>query len=61
MWIYQEEGLNLPSKKTSTFYPCVFDNSLECPVRVVYKLRPESLVEFCKICPRIKGKKDERN
>lgn len=38
-------------------YNCVFLNQ-SCPVRAVYKLRPESLVEFCKTCPLIKDRTD---
>jgi len=32
-------------------YPCVFDLTKDCPVKKAYKLRPESLVLFCKECP----------
>jgi len=31
-------------------YNCIFDLERECPVKTSYKLKPESLVEFCKIC-----------
>lgn len=31
-------------------YVCIFDGSKLCPVKQEYKLKPESLVEFCKIC-----------
>jgi len=37
-------------------YGCVFLNQ-PCPVRAMFKLRPESLVEFCKTCP-LKTKED---
>lgn len=30
-------------------YMCIFEPK-ECPVKREYKLKPESLVEFCKIC-----------
>lgn len=38
--------------KTLIEYPCVFDEDKACPVKKQYKLEPESLVEFCKICNR---------
>lgn len=31
-------------------YTCIFNKEKECPVKQEYKLKPESLVEFCKIC-----------
>lgn len=31
-------------------YTCVYLATTPCPVKVAYKLVPESLVEFCKIC-----------
>jgi len=31
-------------------YTCIFDPKQKCPVKTSYKLVPESLVEFCKIC-----------
>lgn len=31
-------------------YTCIFDPKQKCPVKTEYKLKPESLVEFCKIC-----------
>lgn len=30
-------------------YLCIFEDR-ECPVRVAWKLSPESLAEFCKVC-----------
>ena len=33
-------------------YYCVFDKTIECSVKTEYKLKPESLIEFCKICDR---------
>ena len=35
-------------KKVS--YPCIFDNAKSCEVKNVFKLVPESLLEFCKLC-----------
>lgn len=32
-------------------YFCVFDNKKKCPIKTEYKLKPESLSLFCKICP----------
>lgn len=34
----------------ATKYVCIFDASKQCPAKVAWKLSPESLVEFCKIC-----------
>lgn len=31
-------------------YTCIFEKDKECPVKTTYKLKPESLLEFCKIC-----------
>ncbi len=31
-------------------YYCVFDKTIGCSVKTEYKLKPESLIEFCKIC-----------
>lgn len=31
-------------------YTCVFNKDKECPVKKEYKLTPESLVSFCKVC-----------
>ena len=31
-------------------YYCIFDKKQPCPVKEEYKLKPESLNEFCKIC-----------
>lgn len=31
-------------------YVCIFDTSKQCPAKAAWKLSPESLVEFCKIC-----------
>ena len=36
--------------ETKTTYFCIFDNHKPCSVKQEYKLKPESLVEFCKIC-----------
>lgn len=33
-------------------YACIFEKDKECPVKKDYKLRPESLVEFCKVCSK---------
>ena len=35
-------------KKVS--YPCIFDNTKNCGVKNAFKLVPESLLEFCKLC-----------
>jgi len=45
------ENVNIPRK-------CVFDNEKECPVKKEYKLKPESLVEFCKTCKINEGTKN---
>lgn len=42
-----EDNENHEQKK----YPCVFDLSDDCPIRRNFKLVPESLVRFCRICP----------
>jgi len=49
--------INLPQefekkKKDKEFkkYPCVYGLTDDCPVKHEYKLKPESLVEFCKKC-----------
>ena len=31
-------------------YPCIFKGSIDCPVKEAFKLSPESLVEYCKVC-----------
>lgn len=31
-------------------YYCIFDVGKFCPAKTAFKLKPESLVEFCKIC-----------
>lgn len=31
-------------------YYCIFDKEKPCPVKTEYKLKPESLAEFCKLC-----------
>ena len=36
--------------ETKITYSCIFDKEKDCLVKQEYKLRPESLVEFCKIC-----------
>lgn len=38
-------------------YTCIFDPKQKCPVKTEYKLKPESLVEFCKIC---RGRSEEK-
>jgi len=35
-------------------YGCIFQKDKECPVRVEYKLEPESLVEYCKVCAKLR-------
>lgn len=40
------EGKDKPKK-----YTCVLNPSVACQVKTEYKLQPESLVEFCRICP----------
>lgn len=32
-------------------YPCVYGLTDNCPVRKLYKLKPESLEKFCANCP----------
>lgn len=31
-------------------YKCCFDDSKDCSVRNLWKLQPENLVKFCKLC-----------
>lgn len=31
-------------------YKCIFDRSIDCPVREEYKLQPENLLKFCELC-----------
>lgn len=31
-------------------YSCIFKIGQPCPAKTAFKLKPESLVEFCKIC-----------
>jgi len=38
-------------KAKEKFYPCVYYPDSPCPVKEVYKLKPESLVLFCAYCP----------
>ncbi len=33
----------------STKYICIFEN-VPCPAKTAYKLSPESLAQFCKVC-----------
>lgn len=40
-------------------YKCIFDVEQECSVKEEYKLTPESLNEFCKICSKSSSKKQE--
>lgn len=35
-------------------YRCIFEPDTTCPVRTKWKLRPESPVDFCKVCPVLK-------
>ena len=32
-------------------YPCVFGLTDDCPVKKEFKLKPENLKPWCKICP----------
>ena len=36
-------------EKQETYF-CIFDAKKPCPVKKEFKLKPESLVEFCNIC-----------
>jgi hypothetical protein len=41
-----------PIRKTEDKkYPCIFRLDEDCPVRKEFKLKPENLVKWCKICP----------
>ena len=31
-------------------YVCIFESSKSCPAKTAYKLSPESLAQFCKVC-----------
>lgn len=39
-------------------YYCVFDSTQECPVREQFKLQPENLLEFCKLCSKTPIKRE---
>ena len=39
-------------------YTCVFDSTKQCEVKQTFKLVPESLVEFCKICHQAPNQPD---
>jgi len=41
-------------------YTCIFDKKAECPVKQEYKLQPESLIEFCKICNKAPSTSENR-
>lgn len=65
----KEPEIELPPKeKKKKKYPCVYGLTDNCPVKHEYKLKPESLVEFCKKCHilaehreiRIKLSKEEK-
>jgi len=34
-------------------YPCVFFPNIKCPIRTLWKLKPESLQGFCVACKEI--------
>ena len=40
-------------------YFCAFNRERLCPVRTEYKLKPESLIEFCKVCPSFPSKQSQ--
>ena len=41
-------------------YSCVFDSNKRCEVKGAFKLVPESLVEFCKICRQASNQPDPK-
>jgi len=34
----------------SSKYICIFESGKSCPAKTAYKLSPESLAQFCKVC-----------
>ena len=46
----KRKGEEEESQKT---YYCVFFPKVECPIRTLWKLKPESLSPFCEACSRI--------
>lgn len=48
-----------PSDNNEKRYPCVFDLEEDCPVRRHFKLMPENLVKFCRVCPILHEEKLE--
>ena len=34
----------------SSKYVCIFESGKSCPAKTAYKLSPESLAQFCKVC-----------
>ncbi len=34
----------------SSKYMCIFEDGKSCPAKTAYKLSPESLAQFCKVC-----------
>jgi len=46
--------------KEGETYPCVWNPKVVCPIRTIWKLKPESLVEWCKICDKLPLHKKRR-
>jgi len=43
----------MEGKEEKTVYPCIwYEDIAECPIRTMWKLKPESIVAFCAICPK---------
>jgi len=41
----------MSQKKKEKEYPCIWNPKINCPIRKLYKLKPESLAIFCEMCP----------
>lgn len=44
---------HLRHEQEDKVYYCIWDNRVQCKIRTQYKLKPESLVQFCAICTEL--------
>lgn len=50
--VMDKKRVNEKEDIQKTYY-CVFYPKVECPIRTMWKLKPESLAPFCQACSKI--------
>jgi len=48
-----KKGEDNKKEEVQKDYPCIFYHNIKCPIRTLWKLRPESLAPFCQACKDI--------